>query len=110
MLMNASIKYFLFTTLTSVVAINASTAQIRVQDARENADVVSAIEEAAEAAADPRSILFPANVPGPYFPDESEILEAAEERLNLASGELAGSVEQAEDILAAEEEVLEICN
>lgn len=108
MLMNASIKYFLFTTLTSVVAINASTAQIRVQDARENADVVSAIEEAAEAAADPRSILFPANVPGPYFPDESEILEAAEERLNLASGELAGSVEQAEDILAAEEEVLEI--
>ncbi|MDA7569539.1 hypothetical protein N8742_07560 [Emcibacteraceae bacterium] len=108
MLMNASIKYFLFTTLTSVAAINASTAQIRVQDARENADVVSAIEEAAEAAADPRSILFPASVPGPYFPDESEILEAAEERLNLASGELAGSVEQAEDILAAEEEVLEI--
>ncbi|MDA9179937.1 hypothetical protein N9O28_01295, partial [Emcibacteraceae bacterium] len=96
------------TTLTSVAAINASTAQIRVQDARENADVVSAIEEAAEAAADPRSILFPASVPGPYFPDESEILEAAEERLNLASGELAGSVEQAEDILAAEEEVLEI--
>lgn len=108
MLMNASIKFFLFTTLTSVAAINASTAQIRVQDARENADIVSGIEEAAEAAEDPRSILFPANVPGPYFPDESEILEAAEERLNLASGELAGSVEQAEDILAAEEEVLEI--
>lgn len=108
MLMNASIKFFIFTTVTSLAAINASTAQIRIQDARENADVVSAIDEAAEAAADPRSILFPANVPGPYFPDESEILEAAEEKLNLASGELVSSLEQAEEILAAEEEIIQI--
>ena len=34
-----------------------------------------------EAEDQPRSILFPSGVPGPYFPDDDEIARAAEERL-----------------------------
>lgn len=108
MLMKAFFKFLLLMTLTSMAFVNVATAQIRVQDVHKNEDVTSAIEDAAEAGADPRSILFPANVPGPYFPDESEILEAAADRLNLVNGELADSVEQAEEILEAEEEIIEI--
>lgn len=108
MLMHSSFKFFLFSALTSVYVSNTSLAQIRVQDARESNGVLNAIEEPVEAEVDPRSILFPANIPGPYFPDESEIVQAAEERLNLTNGELIASVEQAEEILTSEDENIEI--
>jgi len=35
-----------------------------------------------QAEENPRSILFPSGVPGPYFPNDAEIARAAEERLN----------------------------
>lgn len=108
MLMNYSFKIALFTTLMVGTTFNVSRAQIRVQDAQENEDIKSVIGEAVQAESDPRSILFPANIPGPYFPEESEIVQAAAERLNLASGDLVGSIEQAEEILSAEEDILEI--
>jgi hypothetical protein len=108
MQINTSLKIILLAVLSSSIALKASTAQIRVQDAQENEDIKSAISEAVQAEADPRSILFPADIPGPYFPEESEIVQAAEERLNLTSGELSGSLEQAEGILSSEEDVVEL--
>lgn len=108
MQINTSLKIILLAVLSSSIALKASTAQIRVQDAQENEDIKSAISEAVQAEADPRSILFPADIPGPYFPEESEIVQAAEERLNLTSGELSGSLEQAEGILSSEEDVIEL--
>ena len=108
MQINTSLKIILLAVLSSSIALKASTAQIRVQDAQENEDIKSAISEAVQAEADPRSILFPADIPGPYFPQESEIVQAAEERLNLTSGELSGSLEQAEGILSSEEDVIEL--
>ena len=105
---NTSLKIILLAVLSSSIALKASTAQIRVQDAQENEDIKSAISEAVQAEADPRSILFPADIPGPYFPEESEIVQAAEERLNLTSGELSRSLEQAEGILSSEEDVIEL--
>ena len=108
MQINTSLKIILLAVLSSSIALKASTAQIRVQDAQENEDIKSAISEAVQAEADPRSILFPADIPGPYFPEESEIVQAAEERLNLTSGELSGSLEQGEGILSSEEDVIEL--
>lgn len=108
MQINTSLKIILLAVLSSSIALKASTAQIRVQDAQENEDIKSAISEAVQAEADPRSILFPADIPGPYFPQESEIVQAAEERLNLTSGEWSGSLEQAEEILSSEEDVIEL--
>lgn len=108
MQINTSLKIILLAVLSSSIALKASTAQIRVQDAQENEDIKSAISEAVQAEADPRSILFPADIPGPYFPEESEIVQAAEERLNLTSGELSRSLEQAEGILSSEEDVIEL--
>jgi hypothetical protein len=108
MQINTSLKIILLAVLSSSIALKASTAQIRVQDAQENEDIKSAISEAVQAEADPRSILFPADIPGPYFPEESEIVQAAEERLNLTSGEVSGSLEQAEGILSSEEDVIEL--
>ena len=108
MQINTSLKIILLAVLSSSIALKASTAQIRVQDAQENEDIKSAISEAVQAEADPRSILFPADIPGPYFPEESEIVQAAEKRLNLTSGELSGSLEQAEGILSSEEDVIEL--
>lgn len=108
MQINTSLKIILLAVLSSSIALKAFTAQIRVQDAQENEDIKSAISEAVQAEADPRSILFPADIPGPYFPEESEIVQAAEERLNLTSAELSGSLEQAEGILSSEEDVIEL--
>lgn len=108
MLINNSLKVFLLTTLMSVTLLNESYGQIRVQDAQENEDVRTAIGEAVQADSDPRSILFPAGIPGPYFPEESEIIQAADERLNFSNNELTGPLEQTDEMLSAAEIILEV--
>ncbi|MCC3861813.1 hypothetical protein [Pseudemcibacter aquimaris] len=60
-------------------------------------DVRSAIQERSEAETDPRSILFPSGLPGPYFPDDVEISRSAEERLNnvqsVSTQEIDGNID-----------------
>lgn len=47
-----------------------------------------------EAQEQPKSILFPAGVPSPYFPDDDEIVSQAEERLNQRVREQENSLDE----------------
>lgn len=69
-------------------------------------DIRSAIQEKSVADEDPRSILFPSGLPGPYFPDDVDVARAAEERLNnIQSAQVQETSETTEMLI--EDEMLE---
>ncbi|MDG1708250.1 MAG: hypothetical protein P8H03_05775 [Emcibacteraceae bacterium] len=77
MLINKSFKTALLP--TALLVLFASSNLVLAQDAQETELVAQELEEAKE---NPRSILFPSDLPGPYFPEGSELVTAAEDRLN----------------------------